>query len=161
MPVIRKIWTPCGERPEVEIYPRYKWFYVCSAVEPSTAEHFTLLWSTMNLNTMQYWLDSFSEYLDEDLAVLVCDRAGWHNQKGLLWPGNVYPCYIPSYSPECNPSERLWTWIKERIALQVFDDIEQLKDKVIQIINDWDKYKDLLISMLNFHWWDKAIKLEI
>lgn len=95
MPFIRRIWTPCGERPEIEIYPRYDWFYDCSAVEPISGEHFSMIWSTMNLKAMQHWLNGFSEYMEEDFAVLVCDRAGWHNEKGLVWPNNVFPCHIP------------------------------------------------------------------
>jgi hypothetical protein len=156
-PILRQVWTPTGERPEVLIHPRYEWFYVCSAVEPLTGDQFSLIWSSMNLSTMQYWLDSFSEYLNDDIAILVCDQAGWHSENGLRWSNNIIRCPLPAYSPECNPAERLWTWLRERLANKVFDTLTVMKDFTIDIINDWDKFKPLLLSMLNYWWWAEAV----
>jgi len=68
---------------------------------------------------------------------------------------------LPPYSPECNPAERLWTWIRERVANKVFKSIESMKESVINIINSWDKYKHLLYSMLNYHWWNEAVNVNI
>lgn len=157
-PIIRKIWWFTGLRPTIEIHPRYEWFYTCSAVEPSSGESFTQLWSTMNLDCMQYWLDCFSNTLDKnEMCILVLDGAGWHSEKGLKWPENIIPLYQPAYSPECNPAERLWTWIKEHIANYVFDSLKEMKDKVIDVINGWDNEKQVLVSWLNYHWWNEAV----
>jgi len=156
-PILRKIWTPVGRRPEVIVYPRYEWFYICSAVEPLTGDQHSLIWSTMNLRTMQYWLDSFSEYLRDDVAILVCDQAGWHSETGLNWPENVIRCPLPAYSPECNPAERLWTWVRERLSNKVFESLDIMRDCAISIIEDMDKFKPKLKSMLNYWWWGKAI----
>ncbi len=112
----------------------------------------------MNLEVMQYWLNDFSKYLNNDIAIMVCDQAGWHSGKGLYWPKNIVPCYIPAYSPECNPSERLWTWIRERLALTIYEKLDEMIDSVINIVNDWDRYKDSLISMLNYSWWNMVVK---
>jgi len=72
-PILRQVWALVGERPVIEICPRYEWFYVCSAVEPTTGDNFTMLWSTMTLETMQYWLDGFSSFLGDDIGILVPD----------------------------------------------------------------------------------------
>jgi transposase len=40
------------------------------------------------------------------------DRAGWHTSKGLKVPPNIRIVLLPPYSPELNPVERLWQWLK-------------------------------------------------
>jgi transposase len=46
-------------------------------------------------------------------AVMVLDRAGWHIAKQLKWPRRITPLFLPPYSPELNPAERLWLWFRE------------------------------------------------
>ena len=64
--------------------------------------------------------------------------------------------FQPPYSPECNPAERLWTCMRERLANKIFKDLNELKDTTMDIINDWDKYKSILKSWLCYHWWQEA-----
>ena len=40
------------------------------------------------------------------------DQAGWHNSQDLRVPKNIELVYLPAYSPELNPVERLWQWLK-------------------------------------------------
>jgi len=47
-------------------------------------------------------------------AVLVLDRAGWHTAKRLVVPGNVTLVWLPPYSPEINPVERVWLYLREK-----------------------------------------------
>lgn len=157
MPILRYIWAPKGKRPIVDIYPRYKWFYVFSAVEPTTGDNFSLICDCVCLEMMQHWLDEFSKTLEKnEICLLVLDGAGWHNEKGLEIPENIILLFQPPYSPECNPAERLWTWIRERLANKIFKDLNELKYTTMDIINDWDKYKDILKSWLCYHWWQEA-----
>jgi transposase len=41
-------------------------------------------------------------------AVVLMDKAGWHIADDLVVPANITPVFLPSYSPELNPIERLW-----------------------------------------------------
>jgi len=45
--------------------------------------------------------------------VMVLDRAGWHTAKQLKWPNRMTSLFLPPYSPELNPAERLWLWFRE------------------------------------------------
>ena len=47
-----------------------------------------------------------------DHAVLIMDQAGWHKAKKLLVPDNITILYLPPYSPELNPVERLWAYMR-------------------------------------------------
>ena len=63
----------------------------------------------------QAFLDRFAETLAEDEhAVIVLDQAGWHGSNALAVPANITLVPLPAYSPELNPVERVWLYLKER-----------------------------------------------
>ena len=45
---------------------------------------------------------------------MVLDQAGWHASRALSVPANVTLVALPPYSPELNPVERVWLYLKER-----------------------------------------------
>ena len=47
-------------------------------------------------------------------AVLILDQAGWHDERALRVPGNVTLLPLPSASPQLNPVERIWLYLRER-----------------------------------------------
>jgi transposase len=64
------------------------------------------------------------------------DQAGWHKTSELKVPDNIEILYLPAYSPELNPVERLWEYIKDNVLKnKVYDDIEALKDSVCDFLN--------------------------
>lgn len=64
-------------------------------------------------------------------VVLVLDNAGWHIAKALKVPGNITLLPLPPYSPELNPIERLWAYLKSHyLSNQVFKDYDDLFEKV-------------------------------
>ena len=63
-------------------------------------------------------------------AVLVCDGAGWHQTGGRLTvPDNVTLLRLPPYSPELNPIENVWEYLRgnklSRCVWDCYDDIVQ------------------------------------
>jgi transposase len=77
---------------------------------------------------MQIFLDEFALTLQEPV-ILVMDNAGWHN--GLKVPEKIRIMYLPPYSPELNPTEKLWQYIKERILKnKCYDDLQYLEDEL-------------------------------
>jgi hypothetical protein len=64
---------------------------------------------------MQVFLDAFAETIADDEHVApVLDGAGWHGSKALRVPSNITLVPLPPYSPELNPVERVWLYLKER-----------------------------------------------
>jgi transposase len=61
-------------------------------------------------------------------AVLVCDSAGWHQTgRRLGVPDNVTPLPLPSYSPELNPMENVWEYLRaNRLCALVWDSYEAI-----------------------------------
>ena len=60
-------------------------------------------------------------------VVLVLDQAGWHVAKALKVPENVSLLYLPAYSPELNPIERLWGYLKSHyLSNRAYADYDDL-----------------------------------
>jgi len=60
-------------------------------------------------------------------AVVILDQAGWHTSAGLEVPGNITLMPLPSHSPELNPQENIWqfmrdNWLSNRV-FKSYDDI--------------------------------------
>jgi DDE superfamily endonuclease len=68
---------------------------------------------------MQVFLGRFAETIAADEpAVMVLDQAGWHGANALAVPASITLVPLPSYSPELNPVERVWLYLKERFLSQ-------------------------------------------
>lgn len=81
---------------------------------------------------MQPYLDEFSMSLGSENAILIMDQAGWHKSKDLIVPANLEIWFLPPYSPELNPVERLWKYIKQNtIHNRIYDTLKHLEKAVI------------------------------
>ena len=68
----------------------------------------------VNTETTQAFLDAAAKRLRRrEHAVMILDGAGWHCSHKLRWPRRITPLFLPPYSPELNPVERLWHWFRE------------------------------------------------
>ena len=63
-------------------------------------------------------------YSDKNI-MLIMDQAAWHKSNSLNKFENIYIKFLPPYSPELNPIEKLWWWLrKERIHNNIFKTID-------------------------------------
>ena len=46
-------------------------------------------------------------------AVLILDQAGWHTTKKLAVPENITLLHLPPRSPELNPVENIWQFMRD------------------------------------------------
>ena len=46
---------------------------------------------------------------------MILDAAGWHRSQGLVVPGNITLLALPPYSPELNPVERVWHYLRKLV----------------------------------------------
>jgi DDE superfamily endonuclease len=91
------------------------WTHLFAAVRPATGNSFALVLPQVSTTAMNMFLARFAATLAADEhAVPVLDRAGWHRAKKLVVPSNVTLVWLPSYSPQLNPVERVWLFLRER-----------------------------------------------
>ena len=98
-------WWRRGERAPGTRQIGYQWAYIFSAVRPDTGDDVTLVMPSVNAKVMDLFLAHFADTLDQDAhAVMMCDGAGWHDERALTVPDNVTLALLPPYSPESTPS---------------------------------------------------------
>jgi transposase len=57
------------------------------------------------------------------------DGAGWHRSQALRLPANITLIAIPPFTPECNPAEKTWQYLKDNfLSHRVFPTYEDLLD---------------------------------
>jgi hypothetical protein len=60
-------------------------------------------------------------------AVLTLDKAGWHTTRKLQVPGNISLLHLPAGSPELNPTENIWQFLRQSyLSNRVFRDYDDV-----------------------------------
>lgn len=89
----------------------------------------------VNTINMHEFLVQLSDEVGDKQILLVMDGAGWHKSKSLVVPNNIEIVYLPPYSPELNPVEKLWQYIKlHTIKNRIYETIDQLENAVCEFI---------------------------
>lgn len=99
-----------------------------------------------NTEMFQIFLDEFSKENPTELKVMVLDNGAFHKSKSLVIPENIVLVFLPPYSPELNPAEKVWWLIKREFVCQTFKDMNELKnhiDKSIKKIISIETIKSL------------------
>ena len=78
--------------------------------------------------------DEFSQAYPNSLNILQVDNGRFHKSKDLIVPENVILLFQPPYCPELNPIERLWEYLKADLKWSSFKSLEQLQEKVEQLL---------------------------
>ena len=122
------IWDPKGSRPTAVKQTEYDWVYIFGAVNPVNGKSSAVITPTVNTDYMNHHLRFISEEAGKDVhIVLVLDQAGWHIAKQLVVPENITMLYLPAYSPELNPIERLWAYIKSHyLSNRIYKNYEEI-----------------------------------
>ena len=124
-----------------------------------TGDDVTLVMPSVNAKVMDLFLAHFADTLDQDAhAVMMCDGAGWHDERALTVPDNVTLALLPPYSPELNPVERVWLYLRERfLSLRVLDDTEAIIDACCQAWIDLIAEPDRMRTLCAYPWIMKVI----
>lgn len=86
-------------------------------------------------------------------ALLIVDGAGWHSAKSLQVPDNITLGKLPPYSPELNPMENVWAYLRaNKLAITVFDTYDEILDKCTQAWNFLATDPNRIISITNREW---------
>ncbi len=86
-------------------------------------------------------------------AVLVLDGAGWHTAKDLRVPEGIHLAFLPAYSPELQPAERIWPIINEAVANRTFGELPELITAVEGRCTHLDTHRDDVRKLTRYHWW--------
>ena len=86
-------------------------------------------------------------------AVLVVDQAGWHTSPRLVLPVGVDLAFLPPYSPELQPAERLWGPGRRGGRQPHLADLGQLQDALADRCRALERHRPALKARCHYHWW--------
>lgn len=81
----------------------------------------------------QLFLDEFSKQDESELKVMVLDNGAFHKAKRLRIPENILLIFLPPYSPELNPAEKVWARFKRQFTNKTFKTMDMLQEFVTKI----------------------------
>ncbi len=129
---VMRVWAEKGKRLSVMVQQGFKNFYGFSSVCPFDGTNYSLLLPGVNTELMQYYIDNLSKEFSDKKIILFMDQAGWHKSRNLQIPENIRFEFLPAYSPELNPVEKLWQWIKKECLHNfIYNSLKELEDAVI------------------------------
>lgn len=156
-PIIRKLWAPIGKRPQLAVYPRYKWLYIYGFVCPEQGKTDWFLLPRVNTASMNAALEAFALKLKKESKdkhiILVMDRASWHTTQSLKVPDNVTIVYQPAYSPEVQPAEHLWQYTDAPLVNQCPDSLEDVEKILTAQCEALQKQPERIRQATLFSWW--------
>lgn len=111
-----RIWAEKGTALRVRVKQGYQNCYMYAAVSPFSGANFSLIMPGVNTEIMNVYLHELAQQYSTRPILLIMDRAGWHRSKDLHIPPNITIKYLPPYSPELNPIEKLWEWFRKEVT---------------------------------------------
>ncbi len=117
------------------------WTYIFGAICPKKGKGAGLVLSYCDTGAMQEHLAEISQAVDPGAhAVLILDQAGWHVTPKLKVPENITLMFLPPRSPELNPVENVWQFMRDNwLSNRVFRDYDDIVD---QCCRAWNRLID-------------------
>jgi putative transposase len=107
-----------GVKPRQLVAPLYEDYWLYAAVEPTTGDAFWWELPRLDAECFTIFLHQFGQQYPESLNIVFLDQAPAHVAQRVVVPDNIVLVWLPPYSPELNPVERLWEDLKYRIDVQ-------------------------------------------
>ncbi len=165
---LTRIWAKRGTRPRAPRDTRYQWAYLFGAVCPARGVAAGLVLPVVNTAAMNAHLAEISRSVapgahavlrrendppDHFLILLILDGAGWHGAKALVLPDNLALLTLPPYSPELNPVENVWQYLRANwLAISVFDNHDAIVDACCTAWNRFANDPNTVTSITSRNW---------
>jgi len=110
----RRRWVQPGKRRTVPYLGDHIRQNVIGAVAPQSGQFFSIIVDGVDTDVFQVFLDQLARAIAPKTGVrqiLIVDNASWHKASRLNWH-HFEPKFLPGYSPDFNPIERLWLRLK-------------------------------------------------
>lgn len=145
---------------DMQGYAKHKVFsivlHVYGFVRPSTGDGVWFLADGVGAVLFSRILAAFAREVGAGVdkrILMVLDGAGWHGAGAVEIPAGVTLEFLPRYSPELQPAERLWPLTNEAVANTHFADLQAvdqaLDDRCCALANEPSRLK----AVTWFHWW--------
>ncbi len=151
---LTRVWARRGTRPRAPRDRRYAWAYLFGAVCPERAVGAALVLPYADTEATGLHLAEIGRHVAPGAhAVVVLDGAGWHGGGDLAVPENLSLLPLPRYSPELNPVENVWEYLRQnKLGLRVWPDYEAIVATCCEAWNWLVAAPDRLASITRREW---------
>jgi transposase len=138
---ITRRWAKRGTRPSATHDQHTVSTYIFGAVCPQQGKSAALVLPACNTEAMNLHLAEIAQVIKPGAhAVLLVDQAGWHMSTGLVVPANITIIALPPKSPELNPMENVWQFMRDNwLSNRIFKSYEDL---LMHCCTAWNKLTD-------------------
>jgi hypothetical protein len=138
---ITRRWAKRGTRPSAPRDQRTASAYIFGAICPQHGKGAGLVLPACNTEAMAMHLEEIAAAVAPGAhAILVLDQAGWHVSKTLPVPPNITLVSLPPKSPELNPVENIWQFMRDNwLSNRVFTSYANIVDHCCYA---WNKLVD-------------------
>ncbi len=105
--------TAKGVRPIISYQHRFSTPYLYRSYSPIDGSSFVWEINGTSIDIFKRYLQAFSGQRPNEYKIVVIDNARFHLIKPDEVPENIFLLNIPPYTPELNPSEQIWQYIKQ------------------------------------------------
>ena len=116
--------TAKGIKPVCPYQHKFENTYLFGAFSALNGNSFLLELPFCNTDTFQIFLNEFSNENPTELKVIVLDNGAFHKSKSLIIPENIVLIFLPPYSPELNPAEKVWWLLKREFVCKTFEKMD-------------------------------------
>jgi len=146
-------WCPTGIRPAVpfQIVREYEYGYAAISPNEGIIESFCLPYA--NTDCMQIFLDHVSQNHKDRQILMFVDKASYHTTDKLTIPENMELFPLLAHSPELNPVEVLWNYIRSHyFKNEWFESITDVSDRLFHAFCELFSLPDVIISLAGWNW---------
>jgi transposase len=152
-PTISYGWIKKGEVFEVKTNSGWrKRVNICGAIEMNSLQVVTRTFATINKYSICNLLRGIAQKTSGENSYLVLDGASYnkaHIVKTLAKKLKIKILYLPAYSPNLNPIERLWKFMKKKVtANKYYEEFDDFKKSLVNFFKGIRKYKSELQSLI-------------
>ena len=135
-----RLWAEKGSRPRAVKQRQFLNAYLFGAVCPANGKTEALVVPFSNKEGMKLHMEQISKATPLGRhSVVIMDGAGWHTESVVNEFDNVSMIKLPAYSPELNPIEQVWQWLRQNeLANKCFKDYN---DIVESCSNAWNSFR--------------------
>jgi hypothetical protein len=136
MSSLEYVWAPIGSPPPMVRDNRHDSVHLFGAICPARRVGAAVIMPAVNTEAMNEHLAEISPQVAPwPHALLVCDGAGWHRRGArLIVPDNITLLSLPPYSPELNPMENVWDYLRgNKLSGLVWTDYEAIVEACRQL----------------------------